>query len=217
MYSDVLGKVFSQQLRDHIPERVLPVCTMPPTDLATLVKADFEDVRKLVGPRSRRLLQARARIRALAVVESSLNGIRSQPGEAELNELLKQVRAGRQWNDLFPGVASLKIATEPTNAIGIAIRLTKKEGEDVHLVPEGTPGATIVSVKRVNELDYYSLGLRELAKGVGLSEGRALAVMKHLGLQESTEFFKVIRVGKSSFKRYSLKARRISSRGNEDA
>lgn len=206
LYSDLLKSVFGEDLRDHVPQRVLPVCTSPPKDLKSLVKAEFDDIRSLVAPNSRKALHARARIRALAVVEASVNGISSQPGEGELNRMLKQVRQGKSWQDLFPGVAALELTTDLSEGIPIAIRLTKKEGQPVHLVPEGTPGATIVSVKRVNELDYYSLGLNGLAAKVHLSASRTLALVRHLKLQDSSEFFRVIPIGKSVFKRYSQKA-----------
>lgn len=207
LYADLLTKVFGQSLRDHIPERVLPVCTAIPGDLASLIKAEFDDVRELVKPGSRQALQARAKIRALAVVEASLNGVRSQPGEGELNGLLKRVREGCGWRELFPGVASLELSSEPSgDGIPVAIRITKREGQPVVVVPEGTPGAAIVTIKRVNELDYYSLGLKDLARKTRLSQSRALALVRHLGLQDSTEYFKAIPIGKSVFKRYSQKA-----------
>jgi hypothetical protein len=205
LYGDIVQGVFGQNLRDHLPDRVLPVCASPPKDLASVVKAEFDDIKGLVAPKSRKALQARAKVRALAVVEASLNGVRSQPGEGELNKLLDQVRSGKSWQQLFPGVASLELATDG-EGIGIAIRLTKSEGEPVHLVPEGTPGATVVSVKRVNELSFYSLGLKDLAQKMGLSAPRVLALIKHLKVQEKDEFFRDIRIGKVNFKRYSPNA-----------
>ncbi len=206
LYSDLLASVFDRKLRDHVPDRVLPICTSPPKDLQTLVNAEFEDIRQMVAPRSRKKLQARAKMRALAVVEASLNGVRSQPGDSELDRLLVRVRDGAPWHEIFPGVATLEISSEAREGIPVAIRIAKKEGEEVHLVPEGTPGAMTVSVKRVNELDYYSLGLKQLAAKCQLSPNRAVALVRHLGLQDSTEFFKVVVIGKSTFKRYSEKA-----------
>jgi hypothetical protein len=64
----------------------------------------------------------------------------------------------------------------------------------------------IVSVKRVNELDYYSLGLKDLAEKLKLSLPRTFALVRHLDLQSSTEYFKPVQIGKSVFKRYSAKA-----------
>ncbi len=205
LYGDILQSVFGQNLRDQLPDRVLPVCASPPKDLPSVVKAEFEDIKSLIAPKSRKALQARAKIRALAVVEASLNGVRSQPGEGELNRLLKQVREGKTWQQLFPGVASLELAADG-DGIGVAIRLTKSEGEPVHLVPEGTPGATVVSVKRVNELGFYSLGLGDLAQKLGISAPRVLALIKHLKLQDRDEFFRELHIGAARFKRYSPKA-----------
>lgn len=206
LFADLLKSVFGHVLADHVSERVLPVSTRPPTDLHSVVSAEFDDVKSLVAPRTRKHLEARAKLRGLAVVEASLNGVRSQPGEAELERLVARVRAGRTWQEIFPGVASLAMSTEVTNTVGVAIRLTKKEGEPVHLVPVGTPGATVVSVKRVNELDHYSLGLNDLAAKVGLNATRTLALVRHLGLQDKPEAFKTITVGTQKFKRYSKSA-----------
>lgn len=133
--------MFQWNLRDVIPERILPVCTAVPKDIHTLVKAEFDDIKQLVAPNSRKMLQARAKVRTLAVIESSLNGVRSQPGEGELNTLLKRIRSGKSWRDLFPGIASLELTTGTSEGVPVSIRITKKQGQEVHLVPEGAPGA----------------------------------------------------------------------------
>ena len=52
------------------------------------------------------------------------------------------------------------------------------------LVKEGTPGASVVALKRVNELDLcYNLGLIELATKVELSSHKTLAYIHHLKLR----------------------------------
>jgi hypothetical protein len=179
------------------------------------VKAEFEDVKFLVAPGSRRHLEARTKLRALAVIEASLNGVRSQPGDAELETIIERISGGDSWQRLFPGVASLGLSTESTNTVGVAIRLTKREGRPVVLVPEGTPGATTVAIKRVNELDYYSLGLKDLANKIGLSQPRTLALVRHLGLQDRTDCFKAISVGGVTFKRYSKVALQVAKEALE--
>ncbi len=64
----------------------------------------------------------------------------------------------------------------------------------------------MLAVKRVNELDFYSLGLKDLAKKLGIGINRALAVVRHLDLQSDEECFKDFKVGSQAFKRYSPKA-----------
>jgi hypothetical protein len=200
--SEIQEKVFSLKLSEQLPARVLPVTTAPPKNLASLIDAEFADVKNLLKPKSRRLLQARARLRPLAIIEASVTGIRSQPSEADLNELLRGIKKGTKWQDLFPGVAALNLDTEGTG-LNVTIRLTKKGGEPVHLVPEGTPGATIVAVKRVDELGFYSLNLTRLAQKLNLTMPKALALVRSESIQKSTDCYKEITIGKSTFKRYS--------------
>ena len=73
------------------------------------------------------------------------------------------------------------------------------------MVPEGTPGATVVAVKRVDELGFYSLGRDQLAAQVGLSKWHTTAMIQYLKLQDDPDCFKGINIGKLTFKRYSQK------------
>lgn len=205
LFKGLLKKVFTRNLEDEFPERVLPVSTTPPSDFVTLIEAEFGDIKRLVAPGKRKRLQARAKLRALAIIEKSLEGERSQPGENELGKLLQKIVQGKNWHQLFPGIATLSLDTSGIG-INVSIKITKKEGEPVHLVPEGTRGATVVAVKRVSELSFYSLGLKQISDKLEITAPKTLAMINHFSLQDSDEYFKVIRVGKTLFKRYSQKA-----------
>jgi hypothetical protein len=61
-------------------------------------------------------------------------------------------------------------------------------------------------VKRVNDLDYYSLGHTDLAKHVGLTGNKTTAAIWFCDLQNDPEYFKLVTIGHSKFKRYSPKA-----------
>jgi hypothetical protein len=205
LYKRLLRDEFKKELSDYFPERVLPVSSTPPKDLNGIIDVEFEEIKKLVAPGHRRGLEALARLRSVAIIDASLSGAKSQPGDDDLKSYLNQVRDGKAWTDIFPGVASLSLDTSGTG-MTFSIRLTKKEGVPVHLVPEGTPGATIISVKRVNELDFYSLSLKELAVHLSMSMPRALALIQHLKMQENQDFFHVFQIGSQTHKRYSKKA-----------
>ena len=56
----------------------------------------------------------------------------------------------------------------------------QKEGIPIQVVPEGTPGAAVVAVKRINELDFYSLGAKQLAKKANLTMPKAIAAVDFL-------------------------------------
>ena len=150
-------------------------------------------------------MDAIARARSLAVLESAVKGDYEQPSDHELRKVCTRLSEGEAWSSVFPGVASINIAAEPDGP-SISLRLTKNEGIPVKLLKEGEGAGAVVAVRRVNELDYYSLGANQLAEHVELTPPRMRAVVDHLGLREDDKYFKVIKIGKSRHPRYSPKA-----------
>lgn len=205
LFDKILRNVFGYKLYDYLPERVLPVSSNPPKDFGSLMDVEFEDIKKLVTPGSRKRFKARAKLRSFAIIEESLDGSHSQPGESELRKLTERVSKGENWQDIFPGIKRLRLSTEG-NGLNVTLRITKSKGEPIHLVPEGTPGATKVAVKRVDELGFYSLITTVLSNKINLTIPKTLAIVKHLKLQEDPEYFKEFILGSSHFKRYSPKA-----------
>lgn len=205
LFRDVFKSVFSEELQDHLPSRVLPLSTTPPTELATLFDNETKEIKKLLAPGVRRHTEAEAKLRSLAIVEKSLNGEKVQPSVGELQRLAKEIVSGKKsWNEIFPGVATVTL-TATGHGPSIDLRITKT-GLPVQLIKEGTPGATVVAVKRVDELGFYSLGRDDLARKVGLSGPKTTAVIRFLKLQCDDECHKQVTIGKSKFDRYSPKA-----------
>jgi hypothetical protein len=205
LFRDLLKSVFEQDLSEHLPCRVLPLSTVPPTDLETLFDSEIDEIRKLLGPGRRRRIEADARLRPLAILDSAIKGEKGQPSARALGQVRKQLREGKHWHDVFQGVAAVEITADGSGH-ALSLRFTKKEGIPIHVVPEGTPGASVVAIKRVSELGYYNLGARQLAKRVGLTTPKLGAVVAHLGIKGQPDCYKEFRIGKSVFKRYSQKA-----------
>jgi hypothetical protein len=205
LFRDLLRNVFGQELADYLPTRVLPVSTSPPTDLAMLFESEVAEVQKLLKPGRRRRLEALARLRPLAILDATIRGEKGQPSNADLRRVAKEVSRGVRWPELFPGVAAVEIVAEGTGP-SLSLRLSKKEGIPIQLVPEGTPGAAVVAVKRVNELDFYSLGAKQLAEKVGLTPPKLVAVVDYIGLRKDPECYKEFKIGSQTHKRYSPKA-----------
>ena len=202
LFRDLLTAVFGRDLRELLPNRVLPVSTSPPMDLTALFDGEITEVVRLLQPHSRKRLEAQARLRPLAILDASIRGEKGQPSPGQLNQLGNELVAGKRWQDLFPGVSAVEITSTGTGP-SLSLRWTKKEGVPIHVVPEGTPGASIVAVKRVDELGYYCLSLRQTAEQVELTMPKTLAVIRHLGLESEPDCFKLVRIGKVEFKRYS--------------
>jgi hypothetical protein len=202
LFKDILLDVFNENLSTLLPRRVLPVVTIAPLDPIALFADEVEQVKRLLAPGQRRRTEAEARLRGLAIVDGALRGERLQPGPGELRRMGQDVAAGRSLEDIFPGVAAIQFTTEGTGP-HVNLRIVKKEGVPIRLVPEGTPDSTVVAVKRVDELGFYNLGHRDLAAKVGLTANKTTAAIAVLDLKEDPDCFKEVRIGRSTFQRYS--------------
>lgn len=205
LFRDLLNAVFDQELAVHLPARVLPISTSAPRDLASLFNTEVEEIRKLLGPRKRRRTEAEARLRPLAILDATIKGEKGQPSSRELSRIGQKLAEGKPWAELFEGAAAVEIIADGAGPT-LSLRLSKKEGIPVHLVPEGTPGASIVGVRRVDELGFYSLGAKQLAEKLGLSLPKTIAVIDYLGIRRDVECYKEFKIGASRHKRYSQKA-----------
>jgi hypothetical protein len=190
LFRDVFKDVFKQDLRLFLPERVLPLSTSPPSDLASLFESEVAEIRKLLKPGSRRRTEAEARLRSLAIVETSLGGEKVQPRAGDLNKLASEIAGGKKsWDDIFPGVASLEL-TSTGFGPSLDLRIDKKQGIPIRLVPEGTPGAAVVAVKRVNELGFYTLGRDQLAQKLKISGPKTTAAIWFADVKNDPDAYK---------------------------
>lgn len=205
LFRDLLKSVFDQDLSCHLPTRVLPVSTSLPTNLTTLFETEVTEIKKLLKPGRRRHVEALARLRPLAILDATIQGEKGQPSDADLRRIGKDVSQGKAWADVFRGVAAVEIRADGTGP-SLSLRLSKKEGIPIQLVKEGTPGASVVAVKRVDELGFYNLGARQLAEKVGLTTPKVVSVVDYLGLRDRPDCYKEIKIRKSVFKQYSQKA-----------
>lgn len=205
LFRDLLLTVFGVDLYGDLPARVLPISTTAPTDLAALFDNEVSEIQRLMQAGRRRQTEASAKANALIIAEHALSGSSSLPTDSELRRLLRDIRTGRSWTELFPGVASIQVTTSGVGPT-LSIRWTKREGIPIHTVPEGTPGSTVVAVRRVNELDHWNMGRDQLATHLGLSGPRTTALIRFLRLQEDEDCFKEITIGRTVFPRYSQKA-----------
>jgi hypothetical protein len=133
-------------------------------------------------------------------VRDALNNKASNgDGLAELERRLRSA-ADQLWanSPLRPSEYSssiLGVILNPLKGYGpsLDLRITKKEGIPVQLVPEEIPCATVVAVKRLDELGLFSLGRDEIAALVGLNGPQTTANIRYLKLTDDREWFKAIK------------------------
>jgi hypothetical protein len=205
LFGDILKKVFEETLAERLPARVLPISTMAPVDLQTLFAKETSEVQKLLRPGTRRTTEGYARLRPLAILDATIRGEKLQPSTGELRSKAKELTGGKSWQDVFRGAASITFSKDGGGHT-VNLRIVKKEGIPVQLVPEGTPGASVVAIKRVDELGFYNLGRDQLAGHLKLSGSKATAAIWCFDIQKDPDCFKDVIFGKTSFKRYSQRA-----------
>ena len=218
LFRDLLMEVFKKELSHELPTRVLPISTTAPIDISTIFDSEVSEILKLLQPGKRRTVEAEARLRPLAVLDSTIRGDKGQPSTHELNRIGRSL-VKKDWKEIFPGAALIDVVTEGSG-LNISVRITKKDGPPIHIVPEGTLGASTVAVRRVNELEFYNLGAKQLADKVSLTVPKLVAVVAHLGIQDDPDCFKAIAIGGTCYKRYSqqsiLKVRESLNNENLD-
>lgn len=208
LFDQILTRVFGEHLADHMPTRVLPISTSPPKDMLTFLDSEFTQIQELLSPGKRRRSEARCRLRHLAIMESNLSGEGRQPTEQEVNHIIRWVKRGDTWQDIFPSVAGVHLDTQWDGPI-VSIRFTRKtEAAPIRLVRKGMTGfeeATLV--REVDLLDRYSMNLTALAQNLDLTLPKTLALVRCLNLQTDSDCYKEFYMAKSSvYKRYSSEA-----------
>lgn len=205
LFRDLLRDVFGDNLASLLPERALPISTIAPIDPISMFAEEIEEVRRLLAPGLRRHAEAAAKLRGLAIVNGALEGEFIQPSERQLSRLGERLMSGSTFDDLFPGIAAVTFNADGEGA-DVSLRITKNEGIPVHLVPEGTPAAGVIAVRRVDELGFYNLSHGDLARKLGLTTNKTTAAIAVLNLKEDVDCSKQFRIGGSVFQRYSQKA-----------
>ena len=205
LFRDLLVSMFGENLSSSLPNRALPISTIAPVDPVVMFTDQVDEIRRLLAPGRRKGAEAEAKLRALSIVDRALQGDSTQPSYQELKKLGKQITEGKNLEDLFSGIAAVNFITAGSG-VEISLRITKREGSPVILVPEGTPGATVVAVKRVDELGYYNLSHTDLALKVNLSSVKTTAAIDLIALKDDPDCSKEFAIGRMKHRRYSQKA-----------
>jgi hypothetical protein len=187
LFKDLLWHVFSEKLRDILPERVLPIATVAQLDPVSLFSEEIHEVARLLSPGKRRRAEAVARLRALSILDGAMRGEKLQPGEPALKRLATQISNGTTDLDtLFPGIAGVQFSVDGSG-MNVSLRINKREGVPVTLVPEGNSDSSVVGVKRVSELDYYNLRFKDLASKLTITTNQTTALLTLLEIKANED------------------------------
>ena len=101
VFDDVVKRSLFTSLAEHIPARVLPLSSNPPSSFDLLVDRQFTQIQELLKPGRRARDEARGRIRSLLAMEAHVADEVSI-SEKDIDRVETAARAGKSVADVFP-------------------------------------------------------------------------------------------------------------------
>ncbi|WP_448612625.1 hypothetical protein [Modestobacter sp. URMC 112] len=219
IFDELLDQVFNERLASFLPNRVLPISTDPPKELALLLDDEFTQIAALLKPGRRASDQARARIRTLLAMEAHQEPD-ARVSDTDVRRVEKGIRAGKKRADVFPKLEGLAADVEGTG-LNVSVHFDKKgEGAPVTFVPDdGSQDAA--AIREVDLHARYSRSKTDLARDLGITPNAATALRDHLAIDKDPKCFKEFEYGKTKHRAYSdmafTKMREIVKNGNPEA
>jgi hypothetical protein len=205
LVADLMARLFGRLLCNSVPERVLPISMNPPRDVNVLMDDEFNQLKKLLKKGASQPTLSEPRLRSMVTIDRALNLQEVQVTEEELAALAETVQAADDWRDVFKGIAHVQLSADGTG-VAMAIHITKKGGIPVHLAQDGEVPQATIAVRKVNDTDFYCYSSTAMAKKIGVTGPRTVALIRYLKLQDDPNCFREIKIGKSRFKMYSNNA-----------
>ena len=186
LFDDILRRVFKEDLSGHLPLRVLPVSVDPPRDLALLLDEEYTQIAALLKPGRRATHEARARIRTLLAMEGH-TGPETRVSSNDVDRVQAGIRRHEPRGQVFPRLDTLATATDGEGVL-VKLRFVKERtAPPVRYEPDGNVPAA--AVREVDLRAKFRRSPRELADALGLTSQRAVALRRHLGIDEDSSCF----------------------------
>ena len=197
----ILHRTFGEHLSDHLPERVLPISTLPlPRDMSTLFGSKYEQIRTLLRPGKRQRDEARGLIRTLLAMEAHVVD-EVEINEADVSRVEKAVKSGKEWSVAFPRLAQIVTQFEG-DGLAVVVRISKTEGAPVRLIAADDPSEA-AAIREVDLQKRFRYSPTELAEQLKVKMHHAASLKAHFGIDADQQCMREFVFGSQKHKRYS--------------
>jgi hypothetical protein len=200
LFDDLLQREFEERLIDYLPHRVLPISSESPKDIQLLIDEEYRQISDLLQPGRRRRPEAQARIRSLLAMEAHVvEGV--QVSRKDVARVQRAIVAGKPRAQVFPRLTV--VGTEVGgDGIEVTVRFSKTKGAPVRLVG-ADDDAEVAAIREVDLQRKYHWAPLELAAKLKLTGPRALALRRHLEIDDDPACRYVFVFGSQKHARYS--------------
>lgn len=203
LFASLLVRTFDgEQLRNHLPARVLPIATEPPRDVQFFIDRQFEAIQRLLAPNSRRQTEARAHIRTLLAMEAHVD----EDGDLSERDVRRVVADVRGWQDAtgdFPRLTNVSTDAQG-DALELRVRFVRNDEDAIPVRYVGEEFDGEVSGIRERDLQKrYRWSRSDLNTRfrVGTQKGKALR--DRAGVDADERYVHEFTFGKTRHHRYS--------------
>jgi hypothetical protein len=204
LFDDLLQRVFGEYLSRHIPARVLPISAEAPMALDILVDREFKRIADLLKPGRRATAEAKARVRALLAAEAIADADAAEVREDDVRRVAKGIREGRTLEQIFPKLTGYTSDVQGSG-VAVEVRIVKRGGLPVTYTDN--PDADTAAIRMVDLERKFHMGAYDLADKAGVDRTRAVALRRHLSLDNDDDHFSHrFQFGGTKHRRYSNNA-----------
>lgn len=201
LFDDLLQRVFGEHLSKYIPSRVLPISAEAPMALDLLVDREFKRIAGLLKPGRRATAEAKARVRALLATEAIADADAAEVREDDVRRVTKGIRDGETREQVFPKLTGYTSAIQG-DGVAVEVRIVKVGGLSVTYTND--PDAATAAIRTVDLEKKFHMGAYDLADKAGVDRTRAVALRRHLGLDNDDDHFSHrFQFGSTKVRRYS--------------
>ena len=209
LFNELIRSATGKGLLDFLPNRVLPISAIPPQQLGRVLDEEFEKLRELLRHPDMSKHQAMAMLRPLMAFKIGGEEQHRRMTNAELEVAVENLAAAESWRTVFPEIARIEF-TSAGDGIAVGFKVVKETPEAIpmRILKPGEAGDAhgVIIHREVNLFDKFNMGLGQVAKHLGITGPRTLAMIREYGIGADADSFRELTVGSQIYKRYSKKA-----------
>ena len=209
LFNDLIRLATGKGLLEFLPGRVLPISAFPPKQLSCVLDDEFSRLRQLLRQPQLSKQRAMAMLRPLMAFKVGGEEQHRRMTTAELEVAIENLRAAESWHVVFPEIARIQLTSEGDGLpVGFKVVKDAPDAMPVRILkPDEADQAQGVIIQReVNIFDKFNMGLYQLAKHLGVSAPRTLAMIREYGIEDDPECFRLLKLRSQRVKGYSKRA-----------